>query len=913
MAINKNSFLVKNRITKQLCLVFFLIVCFSAQAQQELFGKVSDSLGNPLQNANVIAKTIGLEENKTTFSITDAKGNYKIDLKEEVPHQVKVTYLGFKKATDTLQISEKTEKNYTLFESTESLDEVVIKKEMAMIVKEDTITYKVDNFRNGTERKLRDLLKNLPNVEVDRQGNVKVNGKKVKKLTIEGREFFTGDPKLGVNNIPADAVDEIDALDNDPEVAFLKGFDDSSKMTLNVKLKEDKKNFAFGESEVGGGHQDRYYVNPNVFYYSPNTSINILGDFNNIGESNLGSSYRDFEGGFSVMTQGRNTFKRSYAQDMGNIFGRGDFVEKSINSGGGNISQRLGEYLFLDAFSTVSGSKVESQSRDEINYFTSNQVNETREQFNNTENLASLSKIKLQYDNVDDVDFIVDFVVKYLEASEVDNTTSTTQDEQQFITSDQNPKSLEVANTLSFNKKFSYKHRLSINTNLAYLENENVNDWLFNQPVLTGTIPFEDEETINFMQHEKRINRVAQVDLKHYWVLNNTNHIYPIGGINFLSNSFSSLEYQNLEDGSRNNFQEAGFNNDLDFRLADIFGGFQYKAMFGKLIVRPGIMLRNYRWRAHQFGDEIVNNSKWVVQPEMMARIKFNKDKNFRFDYNLESSFAQADQFANRLRLQNFNNVYMGNEDLENEMYHQLNATYRTRHYASEINFNFGFNFSSRIESIRPATQIEGIDFVSTSILTDLPENTYSGNVGLNRSLGRMLSLNISTTATFSDYARILNEEQVGFNSNNYSYRIGLSFSRPSIIYDDGDNYPVIRLNWQHSITRTSSDNQNNQDFQQLTPNLTLRWRFLEDFILTGDYRYTFFDNQTTGNTNTFEIANASLFYQEEGSAWGFGIDAMNILNVGFRRNNRMSEFMVSDSRTFIQPRIILLKVSYHL
>ena len=105
-----------------------------------------------------------------------------------------------------MTITKSETKNYTLFERTESLEEVVIEQEMAVVVKEDTIRYKVDQFKTGDERKLRDILKKLPGVEVDREGNVKVNGKEVKKLMIEGQEFFTGDPKLGVNNIPADAI-----------------------------------------------------------------------------------------------------------------------------------------------------------------------------------------------------------------------------------------------------------------------------------------------------------------------------------------------------------------------------------------------------------------------------------------------------------------------------------------------------------------------------------------------------------------------------------------------------------------------------------------------------------------------------------------------------------------------------------
>jgi hypothetical protein len=906
-------FILKHK-TKYIYLVLFCCITTTSQAQF-LEGQISDSIGKPLQNANVIARTIGLEKTKTTFSISDAKGNYQVALQPAIPHQISITYLGFKKLADTIQIEETITKNYTLYESTETLEEVIVQREMAMIVKQDTIVYRVDNFKTGNERKLRDILKNLPGVEVDREGNVKVNGKKVTKLTIEGREFFTGDPKLGVLNIPADAVKEIEALDNDPEVAFLKGLDDSDKMTLNIKLKEGKKNFAFGESEVGVGHKDRYYVNPNLFYYSPNTSANVLGDFNNIGEAAFTmSDYFNFEGGFSAMTQGRNTFKRTYSQDAGTIFGSMDFIDKTSNFGAGSLSQRLGRFTFLDVYSIVKQGQEETRTSQEINYLTQEQVNENRDESGFNETLASLSKIKLRYDNINDIDFITDFVVKYLDAQNTQNTISNSPQNQQFFNADEAPRNLEVANTFSFNKSFSYRHKISINTNLQYLEQENTRDWLFDQPIFTNLIPFEDEgNNFNFTSNEASQAQVAQLDVKHYWVLNNTNHLYPIGGINYLNKNFSTFDFQQLEDGSINSFETANFNNDLDFQLMDVFAGVQYKFMVNKWIFRPGAVFRNYRWNASQFGDEIVADDKWIFQPEFMMKKDFSMDKKLRVDYNLNSDFAQANQFANRLRLQNFNNVFLGNEDLENELYHDLRIRYETKFYPLKININTNFNFISRLETIRPATEIDGIDFVSTSILTDLPEDTYNLGLGLSRGLGKLIFLNFNTSANFSNYDRFLNQEQVSFNSNAYSYNLRTTFRE--FKYNEVSKLPEITFIWQHSITETKSSNEGNptQKFQNISPSLDFKWRFLNDFVVSADYKYTYFKNETTANSNTFEVGNASLFYQQESSPWGFGLDVTNIFDIGFKRNNSLNEFLVMDSRTFIQPRIFIVKVSYQL
>jgi hypothetical protein len=134
-------------------------------------------------------------------------------------------------------------KNFILQENPDQLDEVRIEYTPPIVVKKDTLIYDVSRFATGEERKLRESLKKLPGVEVDREGNVKVNGKQVTKVLVENKPFFTGNSKLAVNNIPANAVDKVEVLDNYNEVAMLKGLQDSEDMAMNILLKEDKKKF----------------------------------------------------------------------------------------------------------------------------------------------------------------------------------------------------------------------------------------------------------------------------------------------------------------------------------------------------------------------------------------------------------------------------------------------------------------------------------------------------------------------------------------------------------------------------------------------------------------------------------------------------------------------------------------------
>ena len=129
------------------CLFLIFCITFSIQAQtHQLSGKTQDSLNNPIPNTNMIATPL-VEDAGITFAISSLKGEYKLNLKENIAYQIAVTHLGYKKITDTINLSQDQVKNYTLYESTETLEEILIKSEMAVIVKEDTITYRTDQFK----------------------------------------------------------------------------------------------------------------------------------------------------------------------------------------------------------------------------------------------------------------------------------------------------------------------------------------------------------------------------------------------------------------------------------------------------------------------------------------------------------------------------------------------------------------------------------------------------------------------------------------------------------------------------------------------------------------------------------------------------------------------------------------------
>ena len=322
-------------------LLFVVLVWVNCSiAQVRIYGVISDSLKSPLPFANVIAKPVNTNLDMT-FSISDEQGRYKLLLEKGFSYTIDVTYLGFKKESFTVLLNGDILRNVELKVSTNRLDEVVIINESPVLVKEDTIRYKTDAFVKGDERKLKQVLKKLPGVEVDREGNVQVNGKKITDLLVDGKKFFDGSTKLGVENIPAIVVFEVEVIDNYNEVPFLKGLSDSEQMALNIKLKQDKKKFVFGDIEAGIGIGKHYLIHPSLFYYSPKTKINFIGDVNDIGVKSFTlGDYMNFEGSMGKVLFQPGSYYKLSTNDFSSFLRNNEFEAAKNNFAAFNIQPR---------------------------------------------------------------------------------------------------------------------------------------------------------------------------------------------------------------------------------------------------------------------------------------------------------------------------------------------------------------------------------------------------------------------------------------------------------------------------------------------------------------------------------------------------------------------------------------------
>ena len=264
-----------------------------------LEGVVIDSLGVAISTANIVAKNLDTDR-MDNFAISDLDGKFSFGIKKDTPYNIKVSYLGFKPVDLKVRSSEDVNQVFVMFEQAQQLDGVEVTYEMPVSIQGDTIIYNADSFNTGTEKKLKDVLENLPGVEINDDGQIEVEGKQIKKLMVEGKDFFDGDSKIATENIPSSAVDKVQVLKNFSEVSQLGGVtNNEDNIAINIRLKQGKSKFWFGDLMAGGGEKNTFLLNPKVFYYSPQLSINFLGNSNNLGENPFTRrDYYKFTGGF---------------------------------------------------------------------------------------------------------------------------------------------------------------------------------------------------------------------------------------------------------------------------------------------------------------------------------------------------------------------------------------------------------------------------------------------------------------------------------------------------------------------------------------------------------------------------------------------------------------------------------------
>ena len=897
------------KMKKNLLLLFLFLTTINFAQNIRLEGTVKDTTGVALEMANIMAINSNTKA-MDAYAITNDAGKFQLNLNANTPYTLKFSYIGYQTLEKQVTTTDKTMNYNVVLKEGNLLKEVELVYEMPVSISGDTIIYNSDSFTNGTERKLEDVLKKLPGVEVDNDGNITVEGKSVQKVMVEGKDFFDGDTKIATKNIPANALDKIQVLRNYNEVSNLRGLENNEEnVAINIKLKEGKKNFWFGDMTAGAGAwdtEDRYLVNPKLFYYNPKLSINVIGNLNNIGELPLTTrDYFRFTGGFkNMMRKGGSNFNVS-TNDLGiGNLNNNQAANIETKFGAANFSYNPSKALTFSGFGIVLGNKTQTQT----NTFTDRPdplPDENSQEVSTQRSTQTLLKLSSSYVPSDKLHIDYDALMKFSDQREEQSLFST-------VLSDISTN--KTQNPVSVNQNFNYYYTLNDKNVFAFElqhlyqeEDPFYNANLEFQPfIFSGYQAAQNRNDINQNRFVKTNKSDAKFD--YYYMLTPKSNINVTIGNTYSYQNFNSNIFQILDNGNKNNLAAIENNNDVDYAFNDVFLGLHYKFIKGKFTVTPGFSVHNYSTNDTQLGaSNRMNFTRFL--PDVYALYQIKKSETLTYNFALQNNFTDITRLAEGFVFSNYNSLFSGNRNLENS----LTQSHSLRYFKYNMfNFEniFGYlTYTKQVDAIKNRALLTGANQASSAVNIDsnFADETIAGAFNYGRSFAKYYKASAGFSMNWGKYNNIRvnpsSSDQIQTTEQfNQSYNIKFSTNYKTI--------PNLSLGYTYTI------NDNFIDVIYIdSPTISLEYYFLDAFSFVSDYNFYHNRNRDKSIDTEYDFLSASLVYQKKDSKWEYKISGTNLLNTEALNSNSFSQIagISTFSSYVVQPRFLILSLKYNL
>jgi len=314
---------MKNLFLALLCVLSTKVF---AQNAGSISGKIIDGkTSQPLEYAGIILSGKA-DSTKKIGVVSNNSGLFTIAAVTPGDYVIKVSVIGYSPVTRNITVIAKPLNLGTikLQEDAISLKDVAVNGRLSTAtVKKDTVEFNAEAYKTRPNAAVEDLLKKLPGVTIDQDGSILVQGQKVTRLTVDGKDFFGTDPKTATKNLPADAIAKVQLIDSKTLEAKATGIDDGQReKVLNLTIKEDKKKGWFGNANLTGGTTDKYSGYLSANHFNKNLQFAVLGMTNNTNEASFGfDDLSSFSGG-----------------NIGNIFAPPAGGSFSINGNNGKVT-----------------------------------------------------------------------------------------------------------------------------------------------------------------------------------------------------------------------------------------------------------------------------------------------------------------------------------------------------------------------------------------------------------------------------------------------------------------------------------------------------------------------------------------------------------------------------------------------
>jgi hypothetical protein len=908
-----------------LFLLLFLITASASFSQtSSLKGTVTDSVEkkNP---ANAVVSLLRQRDSVLIrFTRTDKEGNFSVNTLKEGKYILMVTHPYMGDYFDTLAVKAGTETDLgKVFMTPKSklLAEVIIKSGSPIRIKGDTTVYTADSFKVRPGANVEELLRRLPGIQVDKDGNITAMGERVKKVLVDGEEFFGSDPGIATKNLRADAVKEVEVFDKKSDQAEFTGIDDGVKdKTINLKMKQ-KKGY-FGKAEVAGGLKNKYNNAIMLNSFKDKRKLAAYGIMSNTGRTNLDfKDAQNYGGGIEGMESGTSDdggMWISYNNNDEGYWGGRNGIPQNWN-GGLHYSDKFGAGQKQSFNSGYKYSKVNAPG---LNRTFSRTFLPDSSWFTNSSNNTFNSTVKHALNLT--MDFFIDSSnsIKWTTKANKKDTrsssdfyTETLSDGLDTInnsrrSSTNNSENNSINSTILWKHKFKKLSRtLSVNMDLSWSESQN--DGLLyslNKYYDKGALYLRDTtDQLNIRNSEgKGINTKLS-------------YTEPLAKDFYMELSYS-LAYNNNKNERITN--KKSFNG----KYEDIIDTLSNSFVFNRLVHTPGLNFRmNKKKYSYSFGTSvgfsnfeqknITENTQAEYNftnffPRASFNYKFKPSQNLRFNYNGSTTAPTLEQLQPIRVNTDPLNIYTGNPNLKQSFRHSFSTGYNSYNVLKEKNVwsNLSLNITQNA-------------FVQSSTIDSLGRRTYqtvnSGGVySLNfysdygfKIKGSKLRFALGPIANMNKNVDLINGVKNTTTTSNY----GVSLNVSRYVENKFDFYFGPNFTWNHS--RATINSAANADYWQLEGWAQGRFQLPRKFEISSDLQIQIRqkDPRFTQNSNftTWNAAITKRFLKDNAFEVKLGLYDILNENRGYQRN--FNSYSFSESYFNTLRRFWLLTLTWNI
>ena len=936
---------MKKIFTLSLLLFTLFITAQAQKADGSIKGKLVDSTTKqPISDATVSLLN-AKDSSLATFTLSNKQGVFEIKGLAANSYQLIISHKSYDPISQLVTISP-TQKNIDLGSLNpgtggKSLENVTIISSVPISIKDDTIQFNASAFKTKPNATVEDLLKKIPGVEVDKEGNVKAQGEDIQKVYVDGKEFFGNDPKLATKNLTAEMVESIQVFDDMSDQAKFTKIDDGSRSkTINIKLKKDKNKGVFGRALAAYGDNGRYEGNLSINKFKGDQRISLLFNANNINKQGFSFSdiisamggFGGFGGGGDRGGGGGGSFgglqMTGGRGGAASFFGGGNTagIIRSLSTGINYTDLWASKIKVSGSYFFSNSNPLQEQSTFRQTFFTDSIALQDRTSISDNMNQNHRFNLRMEY-QIDSSNSLIYIPSLTLQKSDNYNedTTFVMADVPfgKYLTSTSTAKNTNERDGYNWGNNFLFRHKfkktgrtltLGWNNSLSNSNSEGFtysNNKFFRQDGSTFRTLLQNQQN---KQETSSNNNVFSTSFTESFGLNKLleiNYAYT----NNVSTSDKETYDFNTGSGKYDNLNLLLTNEFENTFLAHRVGA-NFRVQEKKYNYQLGLAVQQSTLESESYlastGKDSVSRANYTNYfPTANFNFTPSKSKNLRFRYNGRTNQPSVNQLQNVLNVTDPLNVSIGNPELEQEFTHNLNLNYNTfniltfKYVAASINFTSTSNkIVNSIDTLTKGVQLskpvnlDGYSRVFSFVTLGIPFK----NPKLKGS-----SLNFTNNISYiKDVSLLYKQKNIG-KTLMINQGIGMNYNKEK--FDFG-----VRANLSYTNINYSVNKELNEQYYTQTYSADVSYIFKGNFILSNDFDYYINTCRAEGFNQSIPLWNASLskqLFKNKNGEIKFSVNDILNQNQSISRIN--GDNYIQDTRSMVLRRYFMVSFLFNL